>query len=201
MIRPVFIFALSGLLSACSILPKAEQVQVYALSAPTAQENTRLVGSAAPLRISRPQSNASIDSARILVIPKAGEVSNYHGARWASPLPSMFHDLLLESFRGDRHFTSVSTDDQYLNAEQELQTTLLAYQTEYQGETPVVTLRVDAQLIDTARQTIISSRRFEVRQPSEDPQTGAVIQTFDSANQQLIGQIKKWVLSHQKTLR
>lgn len=183
-------------ITACSILPEAERVQTYVLT-PAA---TTAVGAIAPdtgqtLRISRPQTGPALDNTRIAVLPGSQQLNNYQGARWASPAPSLLHDYLLEFFRGDSRFPALSSDDQYVQSDFELNSTLLAFQTEYIDGRPEVVIRLDAQLIDLNRQRIVASKRFIVQQLPETPRIPSVIQAFDKATASLAQQLADWIAS------
>ena len=72
------------LLPACTILPKAEPLDVYLLpaTAPVSASATQ----AAPwsLRIARPAAGAHLSGQRIVVVPEDNRVSVYTGAGWSA---------------------------------------------------------------------------------------------------------------------
>ena len=128
LIAPV---ALAALVSACSILPKAEPSDVYRLaSAQTTSQATPVTWS---LRVNKPQTSEFLDSPRIAVVPNGDLISSYASSRWSDPAPVLLRNRLLDGFQRDGRVTLLSTDDSNFQADLELGGSLQAFQTEYQG--------------------------------------------------------------------
>ena len=75
MILPVAL----ALVSACSILPKADPSNVYRL--PAAQATTHGSPGTWSLRLAKPQASEFIDSPRIAVVPEGNLISSYAQSR------------------------------------------------------------------------------------------------------------------------
>ena len=194
LIAPV---ALAALVSACSILPKAEPSDVYRLaSAQTTSQATPVTWS---LRVNKPQTSEFLDSPRIAVVPDGNLISNYANSRWSDPAPVLLRNRLLDGFQRDGRVTLLSTDETNLQADYELGGQLQAFQSEYRGKTVEVVIRLDARLVRGRDQRIIASRRFEVRQPVSDTQVPAVVAAFGQAGDQLNKQVVDWVVSQGNT--
>lgn len=179
-------------MSACSILPKSEPLDVYRL--PTASSITKATTPAPwSLRVARPKSSETLDSSRIAVIPQGDVISSYKGARWSDPAPVLLRNRLTDAFYRDGRVQSISTDDSNLQADFELGGELQAFQSEYHGQAIEVVIRLDARLADE-RQRIIASRRFEVHQPVADKQVSAVVASFGQASDTLSAQVLQWTL-------
>ncbi|WP_338479112.1 LPS assembly lipoprotein LptE [Pseudomonas trivialis] len=181
-----------ALLSACSILPKADPSDVYRLTAtPAATHGTPVSWS---LRVTKPQTSEFLDSPRIAVVPNGNLISSYAHARWSDPAPVLLRNRLLDGFQRDGQVTLLSTDETNLQADYELGGQLQAFQSEYQGSTVQVVIRLDARLVRGSDQRIIASRRFEVRQPVADTKVPAVVAAFGLAADQLNKQVVDWVV-------
>ncbi|WP_342654150.1 ABC-type transport auxiliary lipoprotein family protein [Pseudomonas sp. F3-2] len=178
--------------AACSILPKQEPSDVYRL--PTASATSK-AQTPAPwsLRVVRPKSSETLDSARIAVIPQGDVISSYKGARWSDPAPVLLRNRLTDAFYRDGRVLSISTDDSNLQADFELGGELQAFQSEYRGQAIGVVIRLDARLSDE-RQRIVASRRFEVHQPVGDKQVAAVVAGFGQASDSLAAQVLQWTV-------
>ena len=90
-----------SLLSACSILPKPEQVDVYWL--PYAQTPIAASRSAPvtwSLRLDKPMASNALNSQNIAVVPQGNLISNYKGARWSDPAPVLFDRVNVLTFEG-----------------------------------------------------------------------------------------------------
>ena len=193
--KALFSLLLGGLLSACSILPQSQPLDIYLLpstgSMPAAQ--TGVVQWS--LRVNRPQSTQMLDSTRIVVLPEGDLVSTYQGARWSGRAPLLLRDRMIDAFLADGRIAAVSSDDNRLQADLELSSDLRAFQSEYRGGAVQVHIQLDVRLVKAnGSQRILASRRFEVRQVSADSSVASVVTAFGQASDQLSQQLTHWVV-------
>ncbi|MFJ2679262.1 ABC-type transport auxiliary lipoprotein family protein [Pseudomonas sivasensis] len=188
MIAPVAL----ALVSACSILPKADPSDVYRLA--SAQTTTQGTPVGWSLRLTKPQTSEFLDSPRIAVVPNGDLISSYANSRWSDPAPVLLRNRLLDGFQRDGRVTLLSTDDTNLQADYELGGQLQAFQSEYRGSAVEVVIRLDARLVRGSDQRIIASRRFEVHQAVSDTKVPAVVAGFGVAGDQLSRQVVEWVV-------
>ena len=191
-----------SLLSACSILPKPEQVDVYWL--PYAQAPIAASRSAAvnwSLRLDKPMASAALNSQNIAVVPEGNLISNYKGARWSDPAPVLLRNRLLDAFLQDGRIQGLSTDDTTVQADYELGGELLAFQTHYNGKSPEVLIQYNARLVRCSDQRVIASKRFEARQPLSNPMVPGVVAGFGQASDTLMPQVVQWVMQQGQAQR
>lgn len=191
-----------SLLSACSILPKPEQVDVYWL--PYAQTPVAASRSAPvtwSLRLDKPMASNALNSQNIAVVPQGNLISNYKGARWSDPAPVLLRNRLLDAFLQDGRIQGLSTDDSNLQADYELGGELLSFQTHYNGKNPEVLVQYNARLVRTSDQRVIASRRFETRQPLCNPMVPGVVAGFGQATDALMPQVVQWVMQQGQAQR
>ncbi|MGY2265437.1 ABC-type transport auxiliary lipoprotein family protein [Pseudomonas sp. SDO5561_S422] len=188
MIAPVALV----LVSACSILPKADPSDVYRL--PSAQAATQASPVAWSLRVAKPQTSEFLDSPRIAVVPNGDLISSYANSRWSDPAPVLLRNRLLDGLQRDGRVTLLSTDETNLQADFELGGQLQAFQSEYRGSAVEVVIRLDARLVRGSDQRIIASKRFEVRQPVGDTKVPAVVAGFGQAGDALNRQVVDWAV-------
>ena len=194
-LTPVALLAGFALLSACSLLPTPEPLDVYRLPAShSAAPSPRGPVIDWSLRVSKPQTSDVLNSAKIAVIPQGDLFSSYKASRWSDPAPILLRNRLLDGFARDGRVRLLSTDDSALQTDLELGGNLQAFQTEYEGSTAVTVIRLDALLIRGADQRILASQRFEVRQPLSGVQVPAVVSGFGLAGDQLTRQVIAWVV-------
>ncbi|GAA0285188.1 ABC-type transport auxiliary lipoprotein family protein [Pseudomonas rhodesiae] len=182
-----------ALISACSILPKADPSDVYRLA--SAQATSQGTPVSWSLRVTKPQTSEFLDSPRIAVVPKGDLISSYANSRWSDPAPVLLRNRLLDGFQRDGRVTLLSSDDTNLQADYELGGQLQAFQSQYRGNAVEVVIRLDARLVRGSDQRILASRRFEVRQPVSDTQVPGVVAAFGQAGDQLNKQVVDWVVS------
>ncbi|MEJ5282597.1 ABC transporter [Pseudomonas sp. C 49-2] len=189
MIAPVAL----ALVSACSILPKADPSDVYRLAATQAASQATPVSWS--LRVNKPQTSEFLDSPRIAVVPNGDLISSYANSRWSDPSPVLLRNRFMDGFQRDGRVTLLSTDDTNLQSDYELGGQLQAFQSEYHGSAVEVVIRLDARLVRGSDQRIVASRRFEVRQPVSDTKVPAVVAGFGQAGDQLNKQVVDWVVA------
>jgi cholesterol transport system auxiliary component len=187
-----------ALVSACSILPKADPSDVYRLAAAqTASQGAPVSWS---LRVNKPQTSEFLDSPRIAVVPTGDLISSYANSRWSDPAPVLLRNRFMDGFQRDGRVTLLSTDDSNFAADLELGGNLQAFQTEYQGSQASVVVRLDAVLVRGYDQRILASRRFEERQPLQDVQVPAVVAGFGQASDRLTAKVVAWAVDQGQKL-
>lgn len=181
------------LASACNILPEPRQYDVYRLP-----PSTIAAGTGTPLdlslRIARPASSDQLGGSQIAVIPDGHRMIVYQGARWSSPVPSLWRDHMLDAFQNDGRVRKLSSDADIFQADVELAGVLRAFQTEYRNNKPEVIVRLDANLVAVASRRILASRRFEVIEPVQGEQVPEVVEAFGRASDHLAADIIEWTL-------
>jgi cholesterol transport system auxiliary component len=182
-----------ALLSACSVLPKAESPDIYRLPATSlAHVNAQQVGWS--LRIDTPQAERMIDSSRIAVVPEGDVISVYKSARWSDNATVLLRNRLMDAFRDDGRIAALSSDDNSLQADYALDGDLRAFQSEYQGGKAVVVIRFDARLVQTTGLRIVATRRFEITQPVSGTAVPQVVAAFGQASDMLATRLVAWVM-------
>ncbi|WP_260958319.1 ABC-type transport auxiliary lipoprotein family protein [Pseudomonas citri] len=193
-LHPGLLLAGLILVGGCSILPKSEPADVYRLPATQAP-----AASGTPvnwsLRLASPQASEVLNSPKIAVIPQGNLLRSYTASRWSDPAPVLLRNRLLDGFVQDGRLNRLSVADSNLQADLELGGQLQAFQTEYQGTTASVVIRLDALLVRGFDQRILASRRFEVRQPLRDVKMSAVVDGFGQASDRLTADVVAWTLA------
>lgn len=192
--RWFFLLPVILMLSGCSLLPASPPVTFYRLPPPS------LAASAAPkaaftLRVNRPEASGLLAGNRILVVPQDNQLSAYQGVRWASPVPILWRDQLIDTFQQDGRIRHISGDAGALQADLELGGSLRAFNSEYRQGRPVVIIRFDAQLVDPRDRQILASRRFEVIEPAPSVEVPAVVEAFGVAHERLARELLDWLLT------
>ncbi|AMK28733.1 ABC-type transport auxiliary lipoprotein family protein [Pseudomonas mosselii] len=193
-LRLAFAAATLSLVSACSILPQSEPVDIYRL--PVNQPARAAAPLDWSLRLNKPLASEALAGPRIAVIPQGDVISSYKGARWSDPTPMLVRNRLLDGFQRDGRVQRLSADDSNLQADYELGGELQAFQSEYRPDGAVeVVIRYDARLVQGRSQRILASKRFEVRQALGEQQVPAVVAGFGAASDQLARQVIDWTVS------
>lgn len=178
-------------LAACTILPPSPVQQVFLLPAlPTAVDGG--LASKQTVRIVQPNSNQFLNGTRIAVQPQGSEITSFSGSRWSDPAPLLLRNRLIQEFRTNGHFRSVSSDDDNLQADLELGGDLVSFQGVYNGQQGEVVIRFDARLVRTSDREAIANRSFVVREPIQGTSMDNVVQAFGLASDKLAAQTLTW---------
>lgn len=198
-LRLTLLAAALSLTTACSILPQSEPVDVYRL--PVQQASRSATPVTWSLRLNKPLASDTLSGARIAVIAQGDVLSSYKGARWSDPVPLLLRNRLLDGFQRDGRVTRLSADDSNLQADFELVGELQAFQSEYHDGQVQVVIRYDARLVQGRNQRILTSKRFEVRQPLAGSQVPAVVSGFGAASDQLVAQLVEWTVTQARQVQ
>ncbi|HHQ6630035.1 TPA: ABC-type transport auxiliary lipoprotein family protein [Serratia fonticola] len=178
-------------LAACTILPPSPVQQVFLLPAlPTAVDGGP--ASKQTVRIVQSNSNQFLNGTRIAVQPQGSEITSFSGSRWSDPAPLLLRNRLIQEFRTNGHFRSVSSDDDNLQADLELGGDLVSFQGVYNGQQGEVVIRFDARLVRTSDREAIANRSFVVREPIHGTSMDNVVQAFGLASDKLAAQTLAW---------
>ena len=189
------------LISACTIFPESEPLDVYRLPAAQAPASRgSLATQQWSLRLNKLQASEVLNRPTIAVIPQGDVISSYKASRWSDPAPVLLRNRLLDGFQRDGRVTLLSTDDSNFQADLELGGNLQAFQTEYQGTQASVVVRLDALLVRGYDQRILASRRFEERQPLNDVKVPAVVAGFGQASDRLTAKVVDWAVDQGQKL-
>jgi len=185
---------LACLLSACSLLPTSEQVQIYRLPTITSAHNQAETLNWS-LRLMTPHTNQTLDSVRIAVIPEGNLITNYKGIRWSERAPVLLRDRLLDAFQTDGRLQTITSDTSTFNVDVELTSELAAFQSEYRNGKPEIRIILDMHLVNSQSQQVVTSHRFDVRQSSKNSDTKSVVQAFGLACDSLSREVVDWTIN------
>lgn len=182
------------LLSACSVLPEREPVDLYQLpaSAISSHSGAAITGG---LRLLTPDSSDALSGSRLLILDQ-NTFQAWPAARWAAPMPQLWRDWLMDAFWRDGRFTGLSSDSTVLQAERSINGMLRAMHTERWDGRVTAVIRFDAQLIDSGSRTIIASQRFEANQALDGNSAAASVTALGIAADRLAKELIDWAASN-----
>lgn len=183
--------AVAAALAGCSVLPKGSPVQVWqppvgTTAAPSAQADFSL-------RVDTPNAIGLLGNSGIVVLPGAGEVSTYKGARWGDPPPLLVRHRLVDAFMAAK-LPAVTTDDDHFFSDYVLSGDLRAYQSEYRAGAPTVVIRYDAQLRRGGSRRLLATRSFTLTQAPAGTDVPHIVAAFGAADDALASQVVAWTI-------
>ncbi|MGH8146742.1 MAG: ABC-type transport auxiliary lipoprotein family protein [Rhodanobacteraceae bacterium] len=185
-------FGAAALLAACSILPEREPVQIWQPVVTPAPPATTTAADFS-LRIDAPNTAGLLNQAGIVVLPAAGQVSTYKGARWSESPALLVRNRLVDAFMAAK-LPAVTTDDDHFASDYTLSGDLRAFQSEYRNGAPVVVVRYDAQLRRGGSRRVLATRSFVITEQPSGTQVPQIVTAFGTADDQLAAQVVPWVL-------
>lgn len=185
---------LAASLAACSPFPRQEASDTYTLPSPTVEHRSPSLEQS--LRIDPPLANRTLSGNRILVMPDAHQFQAYAGARWSDTIPLLLRDHLIDGLRRGSGLHAVVSESSRVNTGLELVSELRGFHTEYREGRPEAVIVLDALLVDTGRQKVLASHRFEIRKPSASSDLPAVVSAFGEAAEALTRALLEWGEAH-----
>jgi len=196
--RPGLLLTLlaAATLSACTLLPDPETYTAYRLPPPDADAPSPAGREVDwTLRVAAPGSSDLLAGNRIAVATGEHRMSAFSGARWVSPLPRLWQEHLIDTFRSDGRIRHLSADGDRLAADLELRTTLRDFQLDARDETPRARVVVDARLVDVGQRRIIDAERFSATEEAPARDVDAAVAALGAANRSVGSELLAWTLA------
>jgi cholesterol transport system auxiliary component len=184
--RALGLTVLAAFLVSCSSTPAPE---TFDLSAP--REVKASGGGRAQLVVVQPTALQVIDSDRIIVRPKVGQVTYLTGAQWADRLPTLVQTRLIQTFENAHKIASVGRPDDKFVADATLVSEIRTFEIDAsQGSEAVV--EMSGKLVNERSGRITAAKLFAARVPAAGttgPQASAAL---DRALQEVLRDIVAW---------
>jgi cholesterol transport system auxiliary component len=200
MTRPtLFALALLALLPGCSALSAlsgaATPLDNYDLAAPSAGVEARGRAVARQLVVELPTAPGALSTDRILIRPNPLQAAYLPDAQWAEETPVMVQTLMVRALEDTNAFRYVGRRPLGASGDYALVTELTDFQAEaIEGDSASIRLRMTARLVREEDAEILSSRTFTATALSPSTDTADLVQSFNQANQEVLGALTVWVL-------
>jgi cholesterol transport system auxiliary component len=190
--------ASSLLLTACSsdLIGPPPAPQIYALNpaVPAPQSGGKLGWA---LEIARPHASDNLDSTRIALAKTQTELDYYADAGWPDRLPVLVQTAILAGFEASGRIDSVFREEDALHADYELSTDIRDFEARYAvpNGIPSVAVTLVCHMADTRTRRIVASLTVTETEPASANSVNAVVEAFDTALGNAVGQITQWALA------
>ena len=148
-------------------------------------------GGRSQLVVAEPSAVQVLNSERIVVRPKDGEVSYLSGAQWSDRLPKLVQVRLIQTFENAKRIGSVGSPDDKLSPDATLVTEIRTFEIGV-AEGSVATVEISAKLVSESSGRIIAANLFRssvAAQGTAGPQASAAL---DEALQGVLRNIVGW---------
>jgi cholesterol transport system auxiliary component len=201
-VRALLAAALAACLCGCiSVFPKEKPAQLYRFgdhAAATAEAQAGPAGSAAgPAFLVRARIGAfDRASAGDRILTAQGDERAYiAGARWVEPATTLVEAALRTAFEPSAPARLLAPGD-LAAADARLALDVRTFEVRYPvhgtGKAPVIVVRIDAELEGAKPPFARSERLFDIETPAKADSVGAIVEAFDGAVGEALGQIVAW---------
>jgi cholesterol transport system auxiliary component len=161
----------------------------FDLRAPSEVKPAR--GARAQLVVAEPSAVQVLDSDRIVVRPKVGEISYLSGAQWADRLPKLVQARLIQTFENAQRIGSVGSPDDKLSADATLVTEIRTFEIGV-AEGTVATVEISAKLVNESSGRILAANLFRSSVPAKGTAGPQASEALDEALQSVLRGIVGW---------
>lgn len=177
-------------LMGCALAASSKPPTTYDLVAPRSF-------SAAPrpapwqLVVYEPTAVHALETDRLMVRPRADQVSYYKGIAWSDRLPRLVQARLIETFQNSGAVKAVSASvGQYA-----LVTDLRAFQIDVSSGKAVAEIEIFAKLVNTSSGKVVATKGFSARVPATTDAPGDAIAALNQAFTEVLQDTTTWVAS------
>ncbi|MDQ0463764.1 cholesterol transport system auxiliary component [Caulobacter ginsengisoli] len=176
-----------------SLFPKADPAQLYRfeVSSPAAASSsaTRFTVLRAPITFARAAAGDGI------LTVTSGEAAYIGGARWVSPASVLFDEAATRAFQDAGGPARLIGRGEIARSDAYLKLDVRTFETRYdQGAkaAPIVVIEVNATLTRN-NQALVGTKTFTASARAGDNRVGPIVQAYDKAVSDVLGQLVGWV--------
>jgi cholesterol transport system auxiliary component len=180
---------LGTLLSACSVLPRPQSVQLL----DPRPESPRTMDESAPwsLSVRRPETDPARDSANVFVRTTDGRLQVHPVARWVAPAPDLMQTTLVRYLRDAQALEAV---DAAIGGERELAIDLRRFElAESAGGELELAIAMDVRLLAAGNARVVARRVFRRETPLSEDGAGRIVDAAESALSGLLRELAAWL--------
>lgn len=189
-------------MAGCGILPKKENIQVFAPQIKVAPDAAWPVVSW-QLTIARPSTSKLLDSSRMVVSPSPDTLQVYQAASWTDSVPDLVQTIVANAFEDSGKITAVGRQATAVRADILLLLDIRHFEAVYAdpalnsraGQSPPnAMIEINAKLLDSNGR-VIATRTFSRSAPASATAVPAVAHAFDDALTGLTSELVGWTLN------
>lgn len=181
--------------TACGVLPKQENIQVFAPQAKVTPDPAWPKVSW-QLAVARPSANKMLDSSHIIVSPTPDMLQVYHAASWTDVVPDLLQTTIAEAFEDSGKIGAIARQATSVRADFVLLLDIRHFEAVYADpkSPPNALIEVGAKLLDTNGH-VVDARTFRQSAPATGIAVASVTHAFDTALAALTSELVGWTLN------
>jgi len=136
----------------------------------------------------------ALETDRLMVRPRADQVSYYKGVAWSDRLPRLVQARMIESFQNSGAVKAVSATSGQFG----LATELRAFQVDVSSGKAAAEVDIFAKLVNTSSGRVVATRGFSARVPATTDKPADVIAALNQAFTEVLQDITGWVSTRRR---
>lgn len=157
-VKQVVLGLIALTLGACSVLPEAEEIQIYHLPIGAIPETLPEEQIDTTVSVAEPRTLSSLNTSRISTFSE-GQVQRYYaGARWADRAPVLVQQHLMQTLQNADLFAQVLSAESDLPADYVIHSELRAFQVETSGSAERAKVALHVTLVRRLDRQVLGSK-------------------------------------------
>lgn len=150
-------------------------------------------GAGYQLVVTEPTMVQALDTNRIMIKPRADQISYYKGVAWSDRLPHLYQVRMIESLQNSGAAKAVFSVDDRADGEYTLATEVRSFQIDTSGGRPSADVDVFAKLINNDSSKVVASKSFSARVASASDDPAAGVAALNQALTEVLQDTSSWV--------
>ena len=182
-------------MASCGILPKKENIQVFAPQVKVAPDPS-WPGVSWQLAVARPSTSKLLDSSHIVVSPTPETLQVYRAASWTDSVPELLQSIVAQAFEDSGKITAVARQATAVRADFLLLLDIRHFEAVYANpkSPPNTLIEVSAKLVDSNGH-VVAARTFSQTTAASGIAVPAVTEAFNSGLIGLTRELVGWTLN------
>ena len=182
-------------MAGCGVLPKKENIQVFAPQVKVAPDAS-WPGVSWQLAVARPSTSKLLDSSHIVVSPTPETLQVYHAASWTDSVPELLQSIVAEAFEDSGKITAVARQATAVRADFLLLLDIRHFEAVYANpkSPPNVLIEIGAKLVDSNGH-VAAARTFSQSTAASGIAVPAVTAAFNAGLVGLTHELVGWALN------
>lgn len=153
-------------------------------------------GAGYQLVVAEPTSVHALDTDRIMVRPRADQISYYKGVAWSDRLPHLVQVRMIETLQNSGAVKAVFSSNDRADGDYTLATEVRSFQIDTSSGRPAADVDVFAKLINNDTSKVVASKGFSTRVASASDDPAAGVAALNQALTEVLQDTSTWVSAH-----
>jgi cholesterol transport system auxiliary component len=145
------------------------------------------------LVVNEPTSVQALDTNRIMIRPRADQISYYKGAAWSDRLPHLVQVRTIETLQNSGAVKAVTSSSDRVDGDYMLSMEIRAFQIDNASGKPSADVDIFAKLIDNNSSKVVASKGFSTRVASASDTPSAGVAALNQALTEVLQDTSSWV--------